>query len=233
MGPKNPWNKQTGIGTPEPVETVSGRTDQSYNGRARTRECVDSDSGDDAETRTARESTTRGREQSGEVLRRCRQARGEKRRFVNKGDGERTMKALKDAAAKTLEGVAKLDKNHEHSSGMQEKDELSADLTALEKKGLDRKINHQGLMKAETQPRRRSRHLGEKRCDRGLKFVVACILVRGARGHKPRTGEEIPPLYDNCTQSPEALRKCYRRIGTLWTLQEIENTCREAECVEP
>ena len=24
-----------------------------------------------------------------------------------------------------------------------------------------------------------------------------------------------------------------RRIGTLWTLQEIENTHREAECVEP
>ena len=30
------------------------------------------------------------------------------------------MKALKDAAAEALEGVAKLDKNHEHSPGMQE-----------------------------------------------------------------------------------------------------------------
>ena len=33
------------------------------------------------------------------------------------------------------------------------KGETSADLTALEKKGLDRKTNHQHLMKAETQPR--------------------------------------------------------------------------------
>ena len=31
--------------------------------------------------------------------------------------------------------------------------ETSADLTALEKKGLDRKTNHRGLMKAGTQPR--------------------------------------------------------------------------------
>ena len=29
---------------------------------------------------------------------------------------------------------------------------------------------------------------------------MACTLVRGARGHKPRTGEEIPPLYTYCTQ---------------------------------
>ena len=49
------------------------------------------------------------------------------------------MEALKDATAKTLEGVIKLNKNHEHSSGMQERIETSADLTALEKKGLDRK----------------------------------------------------------------------------------------------
>ena len=33
------------------------------------------------------------------------------------------------------------------------KGETSADLTALEKKGLDRKTNHEGRMKAETQPR--------------------------------------------------------------------------------
>ena len=59
--------------------------------------------------------------------------------------------------------------------------ETSADLTALEKKGLDRKTNHQGLMKAETQPRP-AKPLPWRRCDRGRKFVVACILVLGARG---------------------------------------------------
>ena len=63
------------------------------------------------------------------------------------------MKALTDAAAEALEGVAKLNKNHEHSPGMQESIETSADLTALEKKGLDRKTNHQELMKGGTQPR--------------------------------------------------------------------------------
>ena len=49
------------------------------------------------------------------------------------------MKALKDAVAETLERVTKLDKNHEHSPGMQESIETSADLTALEKKGLTKK----------------------------------------------------------------------------------------------
>ena len=52
-----------------------------------------SDSGDDA--KHARETTfhARSRTQSGEVLRRCREARGEKRKFVNKSDGEETMPA--------------------------------------------------------------------------------------------------------------------------------------------
>ena len=90
-------------------DTVSRRTAQSYNGRARTRECADSGSGDDA--KQARESTfhARSRTRSGEVLRRWRQARGEKRKFVNKSDGEETMPAEVD----------------------------------VEKKGLDRKTNHQ------------------------------------------------------------------------------------------
>ena len=52
------------------------------------------------------------------------------------------MKASKDAT------VAKMDKNHEHSPGMQESIETSADLTALEKE-LDLKTNHQQLVKAE------------------------------------------------------------------------------------
>ena len=76
-------------------DTVSGRTDQSCNGRARTRECVDTDSGDDADdTRQAWESTfhARSRTQSGNVLRHCR--RGEKRRFVNKNDGEQNERRL-------------------------------------------------------------------------------------------------------------------------------------------
>jgi len=47
---------------------------------------------------------------------------------------------LKDATAKTLEGVTELNKNHSI--------ETSADLTALEKGWLDRKTNHQDLMKA-------------------------------------------------------------------------------------
>ena len=53
--------------------TVSDRRAQSYNGRAKTGECEDSDSGDDA--KQALESTfhARPRTQSGEVLRRCRQ----------------------------------------------------------------------------------------------------------------------------------------------------------------
>ena len=63
------------------------------------------------------------------------------------------MKALKDAAAKAREVVAKLDNKHEHSSGMQESIETSANLTALKKKGLDRKTNHQQLMKDKTHPR--------------------------------------------------------------------------------
>ena len=70
-----------------------------------------------ARTRMA-QSTSSLRTQSGEVLRSCLRDRGEKRKFVNKSDGEQTMKALKDATAKTQEGVAKLDKNHEHSPGM-------------------------------------------------------------------------------------------------------------------
>ena len=35
---------------------------------------------------------------------------------------------------------------------LQPKDEVSTDPTALEKKGLDRKTNHQGVMKVETRP---------------------------------------------------------------------------------
>ena len=58
-----------------------------------------------ARMRTAQSTSNLGT-QSGEVLRRCRRDRGEKRKFVNKSDGEQTMKALKDATAKTLEGVA-------------------------------------------------------------------------------------------------------------------------------
>ena len=133
-----------------------------------------------ARTRMA-QSTSNLRTQSGEVLRRCRRARGEKRRFVNKSDGEQAMKALKDAEAKALEEVAKLDKNHEHSSGKQESIETSADLTALEKEELDRKTNHQELVTAETQPRP-AKPPPWRRCDRGRKFVLACTLVLGARG---------------------------------------------------
>ena len=73
------------------------------------------------------------------------------------------MKASKDATAKTLEGEAKMDKNHEHSPGMQETIETSADLTALEKKGLDPTTNHQELVKAETQKKMEKRERNGKK----------------------------------------------------------------------
>ena len=83
------------------------------------------------------------------------------------------MKASKDATAKTPEGVAKMDKNHEHSPGMQETIETSADLTALEKKGLDPTTNHQELVKAEikkgekrSEMKKKKKKVGEKK-DKG------------------------------------------------------------------
>jgi len=49
--------------------------------------------------------------------------------------------------------VTSLEEGHDVERVIVLKDETSADLTTLEKKGLDRKTNHEGLMKAETQPR--------------------------------------------------------------------------------
>jgi len=102
------------------------------------------------------------------------------------------MKALKDAEAKALEGVESRIRTGERVRPTG----VPAPEVDVEKKGLDRKTNHQ--------PRRsqgrRSRHLGETRWDRGRKFVVACTLVRGVRGHKPRRGDEIPLVYGCCTQ---------------------------------
>ena len=63
------------------------------------------------------------------------------------------MSALNDAEAEVFEGVAKLDKNHEQSSRMQESIETSADPTAYEMMGLDRKTTQQEVVSAETQPR--------------------------------------------------------------------------------
>ena len=104
------------------------------------------------------------------------------------------------------------------------KDETSADLTALEKKGLDRKTNHQDLTKAKTeetfvltiatvgalkleqsakevaQPRPTRPPPWRDKCNRGSEYGVVCTLVLGARGCKPRRGEEIRPLYAYCTQ---------------------------------
>ena len=122
-GPKNPWRGED-------------RSSGNFGGRGRK-----------DEGRRERRSLRRIREHG--LARRCGAAagtKGEKRKFVNKNDGEQTMKASKDATAKTLEAVAKMDKNHEHSLGMQDGIETIADLTALEKKGLDRKTNHQELM---------------------------------------------------------------------------------------
>ena len=44
-----------------------------------------------------------------------------------------------------------------------------------------------------------------RRCDRSRKFVVACILVLGARGCKPRRCEEIPPLFEHYSHDVEEL----------------------------
>ena len=46
-------------------------------------------------------------------------------------------------------------------------------------------------------------------------------------------GENLWRWRNSASSSPEALRKWCRWIGTLWSLQEIESKCREAECVEP
>ena len=72
-------------------------------------------------------------------------------------------------------------------------DETSAELTALEKNWLDQKTNHQGLMKAEMQPRSARPPPWRDKCNRGREFGVAYTFVIGARGYKPRS-EEIQPL---------------------------------------
>ena len=46
-------------------------------------------------------------------------------------------------------------------------------------------------------------------------------------------GKELERVGTVQNTIPDALRKWCKWIGTLWTLQEFENTCREAECVEP
>ena len=105
------------------------------------------------------------------------------------------------------------------------KDEMRADLTAVKKKGLDRKTNHQDVTKAEIEeifvlikamvgalklersvkevaqprPTRPPPPWGDK-CNRGREFGVACTLEVGARGYKPTRGEEIRLLYACCTQ---------------------------------
>ena len=101
---------------------------------------------------------------------------------------------------------------------------MSADLTAFKKKVLDRKTNQQDLTKAKTEEifvltkaikeketvalklEQSAKEVSQRpppwrvKCNRGNEFGVACTLVLGARGHKPRRGEEIRPLYANRTQ---------------------------------
>ena len=80
------------------------------------------------------------------------------------------------------------------------KGETSADLTALEK-GLDRKTNHQGLTKDRDTAKVGEAATLERQVAKQRRVnVVACILVLGARGHSPRRGEEIPPLFEHCHQ---------------------------------
>ena len=91
-------------------------------------------------------------------------------------------------------------------------------MTAFKKKELDRKTNHKDLTKAKTkeifvltkatgalkleqgvkevaQPRPTRPPPWKDKCNRGSEFGVACTLVLGARGYKPRRSEEIPPLF--------------------------------------
>ena len=97
----------------------------------------------------------------------------------------------------------------------QSKDEMSADLTAFKKKGLDRKTNRQGLMKAETQPRSarpppwrdklriegESLDANEKNTDgnkgpdevfdRGESMLCLASSYFGSQGCNPRRGDEF------------------------------------------
>ena len=45
--------------------------------------------------------------------------------------------------------------------------------------------------------------------------------------------DEIPPLYGCCTQYQKHYATDAEELELFSTLQEIENTCREAACIEP
>ena len=83
------------------------------------------------------------------------------------------------------------------------KGETSADLTALQKEELDRKTKHQGLMKAETQPRP-ARPPPWRRCDRGRKFV--CGLLSLCNRHEDRR-----PLFQHSQCLPDGTRPPWKR----------------------
>ena len=124
------------------------------------------------------------------------------------------------------------------------KDETSADSTALEKKGLE-KTDRQGLMKAETLPRatrpppRRDKQAAieygrksKKRCDsnESMLWLAASYLEYKAT---IRRGDEFYAPFQQPGTCWSSTKDNTRRVETLWALQEIENTCREAEHVEP
>ena len=63
-------------------------------------------------------------------------------------------------------------------------------------------------MKEVAQPRPTRPPPWRVKCNRGSEFGVACTLVFGARGYKPRTGDEIQPSLNALLNTiPEALRK--------------------------
>ena len=131
------------------------------------------------------------------------------------------------------------------------KDEMSADLTAFKKKELDRNTNHHDLTKAETEEIFvLTKAIGEKetvalkleqsakevaqrpppwrdKCNRGREFGVACTLVLGARGYKPRRVNKfdlfMPTVHNTSADELE-------RYGLF---KKSNCKCREAECVEP
>ena len=73
------------------------------------------------------------------------------------------------------------------------KDETSADLTALEKQGLDRKTNHQDPVKAETQPRPARPPPWRDKMQQGFN-VVACNPVQRHEDTSQEGVKIFPPL---------------------------------------
>ena len=112
------------------------------------------------------------------------------------------------------------------------KGEMSSDLSALEKEGLDRKTIHQDLVKAEAQPRpakgppwrdklQRDIPHDWRRCDRGSEFVVTCNPVQ----KNEATSQEGVMNVHLCFQHSSCLTDGTQSLHTEPRSREIH--CRE------